>query len=136
LKFFLDNCLSPRYAQSLHALSERDGHEVVHLQDKFPRSSPDRDWLRDLGAEGDWVVVSGDTRIVKIPELKAEWARARLTAFFLGQGWMNIPYWDQAVLLVRWWPKILEQARLVEHGTGFEVPYRSPGRFKPILVRS
>jgi len=135
VRFFLDNCLSPRYAQSLHALSERDGHRVVHLQDQFPRNSPDVTWLRGLGTEGDWVIVSGDTRIVKTPELKAEWARTRLTAFFLGPGWMNIPYWEQAVLLVRWWPKILEQSSLVDLGTGFEVPYRSPSRFKPIIVR-
>jgi len=70
VKFFLDNCLSPRYARAL-----------------------------------------------------------------LGHGWMNLQYWPQAVLLVRWWPNILEQARLVERGTGFEVPYRAPGRFKAIIVR-
>jgi len=27
VKFFLDNCLSPRYAKSLDILSEKDGHE-------------------------------------------------------------------------------------------------------------
>lgn len=134
MRFFLDNCLSPRYAQSLNALSERDGHNVLHLEDKFPRNSPDVAWLRALGEEGDWIIVSGDTRILKTPELRREWAKTRLTAFFLGRGWMNIPYWPQAILLVRWWPSVLEQARLVERGAGFEIPYRAPGRFKPVIV--
>jgi hypothetical protein len=135
VRFFLDNCLSPRYARALLALSERDGHAVVHLEDKFPRNSPDKTWIRGLSEEGDWTIVSGDTRILKHPELKREWAQSRLTAFFLGHGWMNLQYWSQAVLLVRWWPNVLEQARLVERGTGFEIPYRAPGRFKPIIVR-
>lgn len=135
MRFFLDNCLSPRYAVALNALSEKDGHKVVHLEDKFPRSSPDRVWIQGLGTEGDWIIVSGDTRILRHQELKQEWAQARLTAFFLGHGWMTVPYWTQVTFLIRWWPRILEQARLVERGTGFEVPYGAPRRFKPIIVR-
>jgi hypothetical protein len=132
VRFFLDNCLSPRYARALHVLSERDGHEVVHLMEMFDRSATDPVWIGGLKAAGDWVIVSGDTRIPKTPELKAEWLKSGLTAFFLGPGWMNLTYWLQIGLLLRWWPSILEQARLVEKGAGFEVPYRSSGRFKLI----
>lgn len=135
MNFFLDNCLSPRYAKSLDALSGRDGHGVVHLQDRFPRDARDPDWIRALGSESDWVVVSGDTRIVRSVELRKEWRAARLTAFFLAPGWMKVSYWPQIAMLVRWWPRILEQARLVERGTGFEVPFRAPGQFKPIIGR-
>jgi PIN like domain len=134
VRFFLDNCLSPRYARSLDALSEKDGHKVFHLQDKFSRDAKDRDWIRALGQEGGWVIVSGDTRILRTPELKSEWAQARLTAFFLGSGWMNVGYWQQIASLVKWWPTLLEQARLVEYGTGFEVPFRT-SRLKPVIAR-
>jgi len=135
VRFFLDNCISSRYAESLHILSERDGHSVVHLGSKFPRNAPDEVWLRALAAEGDWVIVSGDTRILTKPVLRREWERTRLTAFFLADGYMNSRYWTQIVFLMRWWPDILEQARLVEHGTGFEVPFRKSGRLKPIFSR-
>lgn len=101
--------------------------------DVFERSSTDMEWIRALGEEGDWVIVSGDTRILRTPEVKAEWLASGLTAFFLGPGWMNLAYWAQAGLLVLWWPSILDQARLVERGTGFEIPHQRPGRFK--LVR-
>lgn len=133
MSFFLDNCLSPKYARCLDILSEKDGHKVFHLQDKFPRDARDQDWIRALGTEGDWVIVSGDTRILRTAELKAEWARSRLTAFFLASGWMNAGYWSQIANLVKWWPSILEQSRLVDLGTGFEVPFRS-SRFKPVIV--
>lgn len=134
MNFFLDNCLSPRYARSLHVLSERDGHSVVHLSEKFERDVTDPTWIRALAAsDHDWTIVSGDSRILRTPHLKAVWLESGLTAFFLDQGWMKVPYWEQVAALVRWWPKILEQAGLVEKGAGFEVPYRSSSRFK--LVR-
>jgi hypothetical protein len=134
VRFFLDNCLSPRYAKSLDALSEKDGHKVFHLQDKFPRDAKDRDWIRTLGRESDWIIVSGDTRILTTPELKNEWAQSRLTAFFLASQWMNAPYWQQIASLVKWWPAIIDQSRLVERGSGFEVPFRT-SRLKPVIVR-
>ena len=134
MRFFLDNCLSPRYAKSLDALSEKDGHTVSHLRDKFPRDAKDKDWIRALGREGDWIIVSGDSRILTTPELKNEWAQARLTAFFLASQWMNAPYWHQIANLVKWWPAIVDQSRLVEHGSGFEVPFRT-SRLKPVIVR-
>lgn len=108
MRFFFDNCLSPRYAQSLNILSERDGHTVTHLMEKFDRSATDPFWISGLKAEGSWVIVSGDTRILKTPELKAEWLRSGLTAFFLGTGWMNVTYWAQISFLLRWWPSILD----------------------------
>lgn len=130
MRFFLDNCLSPRYAESLHVLSERDGHEVTHLVKKFARDATDPTWMRKLGEEGDWVIVSGDTRIIRTPQLKAEWLASGLTAFFLSPRWMQMKYWPQIGMLVRWWPKILEQSGLVERGAGFEVPAQPPGRLK------
>lgn len=132
MRFFLDNCLSPRYAKSLDILSERDGHSVVHLVDKFERSVDDPTWIRALESESDWVIVSGDTRILRSPQLKAEWRRSGLTAFFLSNGWMKVSYWHQASLLVTWWPSIIESARLMQVGTGFEIPFRRPGRFKVV----
>jgi PIN like domain len=133
VNFFLDNCLSPRYAGSLHILSQRDGHRVIHLSEMFERDVTDPTWIRALAeSKDDWTIVSGDSRILRTPHLKAVWLASGLTAFFLDQGWMKVSYWDQVAALVRWWPKIIDQASLVERGAGFEVPFRSAGRFKLI----
>ena len=100
--------------------------------EKFNRNTADLVWIRQLGAEKDWVIVSGDTRIIKTPQLKAEWLLSGLTAFFLSPRWMSATYWPQISMLLRWWPNILEQSGLVESGAGFEVPYQAPGRLKVI----
>lgn len=99
--------------------------------EKFARDATDPLWIRQLGEEKDWVIVSGDTRIIRTPQLKAEWLQSGLTAFFLSPRWMHAKFWDQVSALFRWWPNILESARLVERGTGFEVPYQK-GRLKVI----
>lgn len=133
MRFFLDNCLSPQYAKALDALSEPDGHEVRHLRDLFePRNIADEEWLSALSRKGDWVVVSGDMRIFKSPQLRQIWIDSRLTTFFLGRGWMNQSFWEQSWWLVRWWPHILDQAALVVRGTGFEVPAKPSGKFRTL----
>lgn len=131
MRFFLDNCLSPRHAKALDSLSLSEGCSVSHLSDVFStRNIPDEQWLPDLSKQGDWVVVSGDMRIFKSPHLRQIWVESRMTTFFLGKGWMNQVFWEQAWWLVRWWPKIISQARFVDVGTGFEIPARSHGTFK------
>lgn len=31
-------------------------------------------------------------------------------------------------MLVRWWPRIMEQAELAEAGAGFEIPQKATGK--------
>ena len=66
MRFFLDNCLAIRHARALNEMVKPD-HSFVHLQDKFPADTKDEDWIRRLGQEGDWIVISGHYCPVKNP---------------------------------------------------------------------
>jgi len=134
VKLFLDNCLSPHLASALHALSEHDGHKVEHLRQKFQGNTPDEEWLPALAREGDWVVISGDLRIFKTRHLRKIWLDSQLTTFFLAKGWMNLEGWDQVWRLIRYWPRILNMASLVEKGTGIEVPIQVATGFRTLQV--
>jgi hypothetical protein len=108
-----------------------EGHEVVHLQDRFPANVADVDWITTLGRESNWVIISGDPRISRNRHEREVWRQAQLTTFFLARGWMTINFWDQAANFVRWWPRIVEQAHLVQAGAVFEVPIRfGSGKFR------
>jgi PIN like domain len=131
LRFFFDNCLSRNLAQAISALSIAEDYDVIHLQERFPADTPDVEWIRTLGQEGDWIVISGDPRISRNRHEREVWRQAQLTTFFLAKGWMNQKIWDQAVILVRWWPRIVEQAKFVQPGAVFEIPIRfGSGKFK------
>jgi hypothetical protein len=131
LKVFLDNNLSPALARALHALLETEGDQVVHLIERFAPDTADRVWIDALGAEGGWIIISADRRINRNPIEREAWRRSRLVVFFLGPQWRRLRNVEIAWRLLRWWPRIEEQARLVSPPAAFELPrdYRT-GRLR------
>ena len=120
MRFFLDNCVSTALARALRELAAGQPYEVVHLADKFERrDTPDPEWLGVLGREGRWIVVSGDVRITRGRAGRLAWQESGLTAFFFADGWASKNRWKQAEELMRWWPKVVQQAREAPDGAGF-----------------
>ncbi len=134
MRFFLDNCLSPCWAPALSALVKDDGHQVIHLFDTFPRNTPDIKWITELAAHAQpTVIISGDGRITRNPQERAAWKQATLTAFFLAAGWTHLKFWDKTWMFVRWFPKLIDQAKLVTPGSGFLVPvHYGENKLRPI----
>ena len=131
MKFFLDNCLPPRWARALSALSDSD-IDVKHLREKFKQDISDIDWIQKLSAEGGWTIISGDVRITKSLHERQAWLSSGLTAFFLVKGW-DFEFWDKTSRIVRWWPRIMEQTQMVQPGAGFYVPVNfKNGKFEQV----
>lgn len=131
MRFFIDNNLPPAIARGLHELSHSDGHEVFHLRDRFPPSTPDHEWIDALAEEQDWIVLTQD-RLRKGSLEKTALRNSNLTAFFLKSGWASQKYWEKSWKLVKWWPAIIDQAERVEPGATFLVPvqFSGKGRFE------
>ncbi len=131
----MDANLSPHLARALGALCAPDGNVVEHIRDKFPHSTPDVEWIAALAKEGGWVIISQD-RFHKNPLEKEALRLAGLTVFVLKRSWVGQKNWEKASRLVRWWPRIVEQADLVTGGAVFEVPYKfsGKGRFQQIRL--
>lgn len=127
MRLFLDNNLPPRWAPALNALADRNEFHVTHLRDKFDPATADVEWLAALGAEGDWIIVSDDRRILKSPQERAAWRQSRLTGFFLGPGWNKLLLWEKTWRFVRYWHPIVRQARMVQPGAGFRIPLHWQG---------
>lgn len=127
MKFFFDNCVSHRLASAIHALVEPE-HEVVHLRAKWRQADretvADTAWIRELSADGDWVVVSGDIAIRSRPAERDALRQARLTTFFLAKGYTQLPDWDQVRWLIDKWPEIVDLACRTAKGSMFRVPKR------------
>lgn len=63
MKFFMDNNISPVYTHALAILAEVQKNDIHHLRDFFDENAEDVDWIRALGSDGGWVIISGDQRI-------------------------------------------------------------------------
>ena len=120
MKFFLDNCLAIRHARALNEMVKPE-HSFTHLQDKFTASTTDVDWIRGLGQEGGWVVISGDYRIGKNAHEREAWRASALTVFFLTKGWTNLPPLQQHSKLALLIDDIVELANRARPGTGFAI---------------
>jgi len=120
MRFFLDNCLAIRHARALHEMV-KPNHSFTHLQDKFIAEIKDEDWIRALGKEGNWVIISGDYRIGKSAHERRAWHESGLTAFFLSKGWTNIPPLQQHSKLALILNEIIEEATHTKPGSGFSI---------------
>jgi hypothetical protein len=133
VKFFFDNQLSPRLAMAIGALTSADGHEVVHLRDKFDPSEKDEIWIPALASEGGWILICGDLNIVRTKAQRPIWRAARMVGFFLKPGWLNQGPWDQAWRLVRWWPVIVKQAAIAAAGSTYGLGVNPSGKVETLL---
>lgn len=125
MKFFLDNMISHRFAEALRAL----GKDVVALREEFPQNTTDTTWLAELGGHG-WALVTVDRHIRSRPLERAALRDAQITAFFLCPFWSKLPYWDQAVWIVRRWPKFELIAATLTRGTHVNV--QQNGTMRPL----
>lgn len=121
MRFFFDNNIALRIARAMHQLVHPT-HEAAHLREKFDRATPDTEWITTLAEEGDWIIISGDLNISKRPQEKRVLRAARLTTFFLAQGFVNVPFWEQVKWVIHKWPLIVDQAQKIEPGACFVVP--------------
>jgi len=110
-------------ARAVAALAASQGHEVVHLTDRFDAATPDMLWIPAIKTEG-FIIVSGDPRITRNPANREAWHESGLTAFFLADAFSERRFWVQAEEIVRWFPKILETAKSCRAGSGFLLPFK------------
>jgi len=117
--------ISHRFAKALVALDK----DVVSLREYFEPSTPDIVWLEELGRKG-WPLITADKRIRSRPQERAILKSAHLTTFFLGRFFLKMHYWDQAVWLIRRWPRIEETARSFTRSVHFSV--QQSGKMTPL----
>lgn len=105
-----------------------NAHAVIALRDKFPPNLPDTEWIERLVNEDrdGWVVVTHDqfNKGIEREVLR----RAGLRVFLLDRSWKDHNFWEKAVQLLRWWPRIIEQAEGIRGGASFRVRWNFSGK--------
>jgi hypothetical protein len=120
LRFFFDNNLALKLAKGLNIFAS-PAHTVVHLKDKFPANTEDAQWMKELAAEEDWIVVTADVRIGKNPHEVKAWKEAGHTIFFLKSGWTDMAFWVQAYKFTKCFPDLIEKAEKAKRASAFIV---------------
>ena len=137
MKFFIDNNLPPIWGEGLSSLSRNkfaDGQSVdsvIHLVSRFNSSAPDMHWIKELGSENDWVIISLDKfKKAKGVERKLL-GKYNLPVFVLQSSWSNFPFWKKTAQLINWWPEMVFRASSKDHFV-LEVPWILNKPFKDL----
>ncbi len=110
MRFFFDANMSPRLADMAKAYVD-NMHFIKHHDEMFPQGTTDVDWIAALGKDDPkWVVISGDSAILRNKAEKAVLYEANLTFFRMPKGWPEIPFPDMVWKFFRVWPQIISSA--------------------------
>ncbi len=123
MKFFFDNCISSNLTEAMKLLVHPH-HHIEHLTDTFNEDAEDEEWIPQVGARGDLILVSGDPAITTSAKEKAVWRSSSLTAFFMGGRYAQKGKWGQVIEMVHWWPEIVRIAQTATRGTGYLLPLK------------
>lgn len=116
MKLLVDNNLPPRLGRGFGALFA-GLHTVEHIRDKFGTGSlTDEEWIKRLGDEGGWCVLSGDRNIARKRPSRDAFLRANLIGFFPLPAVMSMALHDQAARILRLWPTMVATAEAIERG--------------------
>ncbi len=118
VRFLPDNDLSFRITGALDALDTE--HEARALRKVYGAEAADLDWIPKAAKEG-WILVSNDLMPTRRSPEKAALQGVRLTAVYIRPFFGKMRFWDQAVFLVRVWPKVAGWALAFRPGTVGEV---------------
>ena len=109
----------------MQELARAQNVKVSHLSDLFPRDTRDVTWIRELGRQGGWVIVSADPHISRNRVERAAWKESGLTAFFFDSGFSSRQFWVQSEEMVRCWPIIMSTAKVAPKGSGFLLKFKA-----------
>src|ERR1700722_18397321 len=115
--------LSYRVANALKAfLANRTGLEITWVRDFHPPGTDDPTWLMAFARDGGDAILSGDPNILQHwPNLVA-YIESGLVSFFPPSGFSDLKGFGQASLLIRWWPAMIEKAKISERGDCWRIP--------------
>lgn len=118
MKYFFDNCISPKLAEMLRAL----GEDVTALKDQYPPDIDDVSLFKNLKGQ-QLVFVSTDIKqLTRSSEARAL-KQAGNTALYFGPFFLKKKFWEQAAWIVQQWKTIDGFARGAETGTCAEIKH-------------
>ena len=116
-------------APAFAVLLEPEGHVVEYIDDRYPPEEypdgvEDVRWINDLSDEGEWIVISRDSRIVSNPHERKALTEGDLIVYVLAAGWRHQTKWPMTWGLFRWWERILRHADKSPRRAVYKVPFR------------
>lgn len=116
MKYFLDNCISFRFAEMLRPL----GVDIVALREELPEDTEDVELFQKLKGRRLVFISTNTTQLTRQHEAKAL-KESGVTSLFFAPFFQKLKFWDQAAWMLRRWPQIDAFASSIELGVCAEI---------------
>ena len=133
MRFLFDNTLPPKLAKALNILVQPE-HEIRHLKEPFFASIQDEDWIKGLGEDDHWIIVTADMRAERNAHEFDAWKQTKRPVITLKSGWLDLPFWRQMNILTKSFPKII--SALHRLGTDQPLGLTTSGKVERFRMRS
>lgn len=135
MKAQIDENLPPGLARAIDAIARSEDHEVFHVREFVEPGTTDLE-LFEAAIQRDIRVHVTQDHHQRRPAEREAISRLGLTVFVLAKGWNTLSHYDRAARLLEWWPKMMQQAELIQPGALFRVPHAraSGGRLTQIKM--
>lgn len=122
MKILFDENLPPVLAESIHVPAQGEGCQVHHVIPWMGAGTSDANWIKEVGREGGWIVVSNDHHIWTRPREVMLWQSHGVIGFILPKAFNQMRFWEKAAFLTRWWETIVDTAGSAAPGNMFPIP--------------
>jgi hypothetical protein len=127
VKYFFDNCISAKLPAMLRAL----GEDAIALREELPEGIKDVPLFDQIKGKN-LVFITTDTKQLTREDEARALKKAGNTALYFGRFFEKMLFWDQAVWLVRRWPKIKGFAEGAAPGTCAEIKQNGTALVHPL----
>lgn len=115
------------------------GITIKKAQDYYPNiddpdyvPKDDAPWIRRFAADGGKAIISGNTKMRKVPHERLALVQTRMIVIFFASKWSGWKFCRKCSLLIHWWPNILDAVKNAEPGF-YMVPSSWPDEHKAAL---
>lgn len=109
-----------RLAKGLTVCSARDYAPKIGDADYVAKS--DVPWVQRFSGDGGRIIISGDTRMKRIPHERLALVEAGMIVFFVSEKWNSWQFCRKCSLLIHWWPAIVTTAKNAKPSEFYRIP--------------
>jgi hypothetical protein len=127
LTYVLDQNFSDHMLQLLRLSKMEPVGRITSLAELgFAGSTPDEQWLSDLGRQGGFCVVTRNGAILQASIQRRAWSTAGVSLLVLDKQWGQQPRRELSRRLLYWWPHMISHAEAGQPGNAWTVPHGVP----------
>ena len=125
-----------RLFRSIEIVSAKDYSPTPGDLDYVSGRGSDAPWMRRYRKDGGKVIISGNTKMPRVPQELLAIQECDMVVFFFPNEWNGWRFLRKSALILAWMERIIAQAKATKHGAMFRIPNNWTSDATFLVIRS